>query len=304
MNRTSLALLAALLLGTIGAGVVAWRHMGDLQGQVAELRGSVATLGSELRAAEERAQQADARAADSETRAGRAAELAERLAARAQAAEEAASTAEQEAAAQRERAAVAAGEAVQARQAEEAAETQKREMMERAEQAFLEAERAKREAAELRRRREQELDRLARALDQIADTRRTALGMVMNLGDSIEFDFDKADLRPANREILARIAGVLMTAEDFGIQVYGHTDDVGNADYNQKLSERRARAVREYLVASGVRPEVITSTGMGKAVPLVKGTDADARQRNRRVEIAVVHSAGEPVAVLEPPGDR
>ena len=170
--------------------------------------------------------------------------------------------------------------------------------MARAEQAFLEAERAKREAAELRRRREQDLDRLAKALDQIADTRRTADGVVMILGDSIEFDTAKADLRPANRELLSRIAGILMTADGFSIEVFGHTDDVGKADYNQKLSERRARSVRDYLVQAGVEGSAITSSGQGEGKPLVKGTTAAARQRNRRVEIAVVHTAAEPALTV------
>jgi outer membrane protein OmpA-like peptidoglycan-associated protein len=280
MHRTRLALLAALMLGTLGAGAIAWRHMDGLQAEVASLRARVEELDEQLSAAEDRARAAEARADGAESRAGEASQLAVRRRAEAEAATQLAS--------------VKSGEAEAARQAEAAAQAERQETMARAEQAFLEAERAKREAAELRRRREQDLDRLARALDRIAETRRTPDGLVANLGRSIEFDTDKAELRPANRETLARIAGILITAEDFGIQVYGHTDDVGNAAYNETLSERRARSVREYLVAAGVKPAQITATGMGESKPLAQGTSAAARQRNRRVEIALVHTAGEP----------
>jgi outer membrane protein OmpA-like peptidoglycan-associated protein len=151
-----------------------------------------------------------------------------------------------------------------------------------------EAERARAETEELKRQRESEMTRLQSALGELAETRRTALGLVMNLGNSVEFDFDKAELRPQNREILARIAGVLMTAGDYHIQVFGHTDDVGGESYNQQLSERRAQAVVDYLVSSGIRQNIISAQGLGKSQPLIPATDEEARQRNRRVEIAVI----------------
>ena len=163
--------------------------------------------------------------------------------------------------------------------------------------AQLEARDAKDEAERLRRQRARELDRLQGALAEIAETRRSALGVVMNLGDSIEFDFDRAELRPQARELLSRIAGVLMTADGFQIQVFGHTDDVGDADYNVSLSERRAEAVRSYLVDAGINPAIISMRGYGKSQPLVVGSTADARARNRRVEIAVTHSEGEMVSI-------
>jgi outer membrane protein OmpA-like peptidoglycan-associated protein len=129
--------------------------------------------------------------------------------------------------------------------------------------------------------------------------------MVMNLGDSIEFDFNRTELRPGNRETLSRIAGVLLTAEGFCIQVYGHTDDVGSTGYNQELSERRAAAVLRYLIDAGVSEHAIQSKGFGKAAPLVEGTDPASRQKNRRVEIAIVEVSGEmPVDfIAEGPGE-
>ena len=72
--------------------------------------------------------------------------------------------------------------------------------------------------------------------------------------------------------------------------IVGHTDDVGSAAYNQKLSERRAEAVRDYLVQSGLSAEIITVTGHGKELPLVAGTSEAARAKNRRVELGLVNT--------------
>jgi outer membrane protein OmpA-like peptidoglycan-associated protein len=151
--------------------------------------------------------------------------------------------------------------------------------------------RAEAEAAHIRSQAEAEINRLQQALGQIAETRRTALGLVMNLGsDYLKFEFDKAELRPEDRELLSRIAGILLTSEDYTISVNGHTDDVGTDEYNQKLSERRARAVRDYLVEAGLPPEIFTVEGHGKTLPLVQGTSEQARAKNRRVELGVVNT--------------
>jgi outer membrane protein OmpA-like peptidoglycan-associated protein len=93
---------------------------------------------------------------------------------------------------------------------------------------------------------------------------------------------------PENRELLSRIAGILLTFKGYQITVYGHTDDVGSDAYNLDLSARRAQTVREYLVEAGVNPEIITTKGYGKSDPLVEGKTAAARAKNRRVEIAIV----------------
>lgn len=292
-HATSLVLLALLVVVAGVGGGFGYRTLQDLQSEVGQLRGSVAGLRGELTAAEARAGEARSRAEAAEERAETAEAVAERLAERSEAA-----LAEADAA--RSEAATAQSEAVEASAARRQAEERKRQAEARSQEAILEAERAAQEAEEARERlaaieeqRQRDLDRLQRSLGRIAETRRTALGMVMNLGDSIEFDFNKAELRPDNRETLSRIAGVLLTAEGFGIQVYGHTDDVGTAAYNQELSERRAEAVRRYLIEAGVDEDKIQSKGFGKAAPLVEGTDPASRQRNRRVEIAVVEVSGE-----------
>ena len=150
---------------------------------------------------------------------------------------------------------------------------------------------AKAEAAAIRKKAEAEVNRLEAALGQVAETRRTALGLVMNLGeDHLKFEFDKADLRQQDRELLSRIAGIILTSHDYTISVNGHTDDVGSAAYNQTLSERRAQAVRDYLVKAGLPAGILSVEGHGKSLPLVKGTTDAARAKNRRVELGLVNT--------------
>ena len=91
--------------------------------------------------------------------------------------------------------------------------------------AQLQANQAEQKAEEYRKQREEELQQLQQVFGQIAETHRTALGLVMTLGEkSIRFDFDKADIEPQYRDILNRIAGVLMTLKGYSIYVYGYTD--------------------------------------------------------------------------------
>ena len=153
------------------------------------------------------------------------------------------------------------------------------------------AEAARAEAERIRRETEAEMNRLEDALGQIAETRRTALGFVMNLGeDSLKFDFDKSELRAGNKELLSRIAGILMTSSDYTVSVNGHTDDVGSVEYNIGLSERRAIAVRNYFVEAGLDDSILTVEGFGKSQPLVQGTSDEARTKNRRVELGIVNT--------------
>ena len=102
---------------------------------------------------------------------------------------------------------------------------------EAAQRARQDAKVATAEAEKIKREREGELNRLQDALSEVAETRRTALGLVMNLGsDYMKFAFDKSHLRPENKELLSRIVGILLTSSDYQIYVYGHTDDIGTED--------------------------------------------------------------------------
>jgi outer membrane protein OmpA-like peptidoglycan-associated protein len=179
----------------------------------------------------------------------------------------------------------------EAKQSEENSAAQAQSALQAAATAQQQANQAMQNAEEFRKQHEEKLQQLQQALGQIAETHRTALGLVMTLGEkSIRFDFDKAEIKPQYRDILNRIAGILMTLKQYSIYVYGYTDDVGTQDYNLKLSARRAQAVRSSLINAGIKPDAITANGFGKSDPRVKGDTPKARSANRRVEIGIVDS--------------
>ena len=134
-----------------------------------------------------------------------------------------------------------------------------------------------------------ELQKLKQSLGQIAETRRTADGVVMTLGEkSLRFDSGKSAIAPQYRAILNRVAGVLTPLKGYSIYVYGYTDDSGTKERNLELSATRARAVRAALVKAGVDPSLISTKGFGKSKLLVRDSNAKARAANRRVEIGIV----------------
>jgi OOP family OmpA-OmpF porin len=99
------------------------------------------------------------------------------------------------------------------------------------------------------------------------------------------FDFDKSVLRPDGRksidDAMAKLRGVDLEL----VIATGHTDSVGSDAYNQRLSERRAAAVKEYLVSKGVPASKITTIGKGESQPVATNKTAEGRQKNRRVDI-------------------
>jgi len=101
------------------------------------------------------------------------------------------------------------------------------------------------------------------------------------------FDTNQATLNPRAKEKLARVSGILLAYPTLHLTLNGYTDSIGSDDYNLTLSEHRADAVREYLVASGISPANIESHGMGKDNPVATNDTAAGRQQNRRVEMVV-----------------
>lgn len=153
------------------------------------------------------------------------------------------------------------------------------------------ADQATQQAEEYRKQREADLAHLQQALGRIAETHRTATGVLMTLDSkSIRFDFDRADIKPEYRDILNRIAGILLTFRDYTVAIYGYTDDVGTQTYNLQLSQRRAEAVRDFFVQAGISPTIMSTKGFGKADPRVQGDGEQARAANRRVELAIVNT--------------
>ena len=136
--------------------------------------------------------------------------------------------------------------------------------------------------------------RLQDALRKVVETRETARGVIINLPD-ILFASGRSRLVPLAREVLSRVAGILLATPDYRLSVEGHTDSSGGANYNQRLSERRAEAVRSYLIESGLSADLMTSLGHGEARPITKNRTPAGRRKNRRVEIVITSTGDSPV---------
>ncbi len=101
------------------------------------------------------------------------------------------------------------------------------------------------------------------------------------------FDSGQYTLKPAARERLARISGIVLAYPDLKLEIEGHTDSIGTDDYNQRLSEKRATTVRDYLVDANVPGDNVVSRGFGKIRPVADNKTAAGRKLNRRVEMIV-----------------
>src|SRR5437763_5959787 len=109
----------------------------------------------------------------------------------------------------------------------------------------------------------------------------------ITLGADASFDTGKADLKGDGQAKLDELASKLRGVEFDSIRVTGHTDNVGGEAANQKLSLRRANAVKQYLAGRGIDPAKIKTTGMGKTKPIADNKCAQGRAPNRRVQIEI-----------------
>lgn len=144
-----------------------------------------------------------------------------------------------------------------------------------AQRAQSQAQQAQSEAEELR----QQLQELKNMQAQQTDR-----GMVVTLGDLL-FDLNKATLQRPAQQSIDKLASFLREHEDRRVRVEGYTDTTGTEEYNQQLSEERARAVKQALVDQGIAADRIETKGFGEAYPVASNEDAAGRARNRRVEI-------------------
>ncbi|WP_150308348.1 OmpA family protein [Planctomonas psychrotolerans] len=122
----------------------------------------------------------------------------------------------------------------------------------------------------------------------------TVCGTVIRLDSNVVFDFDSVNIQPNGQEHLQRVAALLDALGSPHAQITGHTDSVGDDAYNLDLSDRRAGAVRDLLIESGVSADSLDARGLGEAEPLRAETGPDgapdpaAQQLNRRVEILLL----------------
>ena len=212
--------------------------------------------------------------------------------AKAQAAEEARQR--EQADRDRQSAEQAKADADRARQEAEAAKADALAQQQAAQLQAQQAEQARAQADQARLQAEQEKEqtraRLLQQLNQVLQTRESARGLIVDMPDVL-FDTAKYTLKPGARERLAKVAGILMAYPDLHVQVEGHTDNVGGVEYNQQLSEKRAAAVREFLVQQGVKSTDIESRGFGMDQPVATNATATGRQLNRRVDLVVTGQA-------------
>lgn len=115
----------------------------------------------------------------------------------------------------------------------------------------------------------------------------TGTEITIRLPGSVLFDFDSATIRPDAARTLQEVAEVVKGYSGRPVRVEGHTDSVASDDYNLKLSERRAEAVRTWLAAHGAEKARLATRGHGEAKPVADNATADGRQKNRRVEVII-----------------
>jgi outer membrane protein OmpA-like peptidoglycan-associated protein len=141
---------------------------------------------------------------------------------------------------------------------------------------------------------------LLKQFNVVLQTRDTVRGLIVNMSDVL-FDTGKYSLRPLAREKLAKVAGIVAGHPGLRLDVEGYTDSVGGDDYNQRLSEQRGGAVRDYLTKEGMATSAVTAKGFGKERPVASNNTAAGRQQNRRVELVISGDiigteAGTPIA--------
>ncbi len=105
---------------------------------------------------------------------------------------------------------------------------------------------------------------------------------------NIFFDFNQATLRPESKNELDRLVALLNDMPSLKIEISGHTDNIGSAQYNKTLSERRAKSVVDYLIENGISPNRLTYKGYGFDMPIAPNDTEEGRQQNRRTEFKII----------------
>lgn len=131
------------------------------------------------------------------------------------------------------------------------------------------------------------MDQQAKELEKIAETKRTEQGLITKLKSDILFDTGKAELKPQAKQNINELAAIMKKYPENVLTIKGYTDDTGSMKVNQPLSEKRAKAVQEQLIAAGIPQTTVSSVGMGPQNPVDAAKTKEARAKNRRVEIEV-----------------
>ena len=115
----------------------------------------------------------------------------------------------------------------------------------------------------------------------------------IEIKEKIQFAFDKAEILPVSDGLLGEVAGAIKSHPEIKkLGIHGHTDSEGEGAYNQSLSERRAQAVKQWLVTHGVEAARLESKGFGESKPIADNGTPDGREKNRHVQFLIVEQEG------------
>ncbi len=152
-----------------------------------------------------------------------------------------------------------------------------------------------------------QMDRKAEELErelENAEVERVGEGILVTFESGILFDFDSSRLRPEAR---ANLRSLTESLEDFPgseLLIAGHTDSVGDEEYNYRLSERRAQSAADFLMTQGISGSRINIVGLGETEPVASNETEAGRQENRRVEVAIYASEEHQEEIVERHGNR
>ncbi len=133
----------------------------------------------------------------------------------------------------------------------------------------------------------QRMDKQAKELEKIAETKRTEQGLVTKLKSDILFDTGKSNLKDMAKSNLAEMAAIMKKYPENILTIKGYTDSTGSVKTNEALSQKRADAVKSQLILNGLPTALVTAQGMGPTNPVADNTTDDGKKQNRRVEIEV-----------------
>jgi outer membrane protein OmpA-like peptidoglycan-associated protein len=131
------------------------------------------------------------------------------------------------------------------------------------------------------------LDKQAKELEQVAETKRTENGVLVSMKSDILFDTGSAVLKPEAIEQIEKVGDILAKYSDDRVRIEGHADSTGSKKTNEELSLRRADAVKRVLTGRGVQEKQVTALGMGSTQPVADNATAAGRAKNRRVELHI-----------------
>jgi outer membrane protein OmpA-like peptidoglycan-associated protein len=137
------------------------------------------------------------------------------------------------------------------------------------------------------------MDRKAQEMEEELDgvtIQRVEEGIAVSFDSGLLFGFDSASLRPEARENLQKLSKIINRDEDTILMIVGHTDSVGDENYNLGLSERRAQSAANYMISQGLSQNRVQIIGKGEAEPIADNSTETGRQENRRVEVAIYAS--------------